>query len=821
MWAAAQWSSGFLQRDPIEGRPATQATEVALAFDDEALYVAARLHSTNPAGIRSLVTRRDVESASEQLIVSLDTYRDRRTAFSFGVTSAGVRLDYYHPADDRTQRDYSYDPVWEAATARDSSGWTAEMRIPFSQLRFDNTADLSWGINVARRVPALNEESFLVLVPKSETGWASRFAELTGLTRPPTTQRAELLPYVAASARLPSQRNPLNPFDDGRNIRQHTGVDLRLRLRSNVALEATLNPDFGEVEADPAEVNLGVFETTFPEKRPFFTEGRELLSGGGASYFYSRRIGAVPRLSASGTFVDQPTSTTILGAAKLTGRTRGGLAISALAAVTGEESARGFDTLTALMDEQIVQPRTTFAVARAQQQFGQWGSTGGAILTAVTRQVPEGGALGAAYPTRAITGGTDWNLRMKGGEYVLAFDAGFSRVTGDSSSILRLQRSSARYFQRPDAEHVEVDPGRRALSGYRARAAISKEAGRHWLWGMNAEAVSPGFELNDAGQLSTADDLSGTADLTYRENLPGGLFQNYSVNVSAFGNRSFDGVTKVAEVPSIFANATLNNFWSISAHYHWSPRTRSTTVTRGGPAMLMPDNEHVTFDLRGNPGDRVVWSLGVDQLTDEIGRRQEFHGGLAFRPAGRWQLSLSPSVTRARDQRQYVATLDGGPAATYGARYVFANIDRREVGVQLRANYSVTQDLSLELFVQPFVSIGAYHDLGEVVDPRQLELRLYGTDGTVLEKERSRYTITDGAARFTIADPDFTVRSLRGNAVMRWEWHRGSTLYVVWQQDRSARDAFAHERLAPTFEDLLHTPGEHRLAVKMSYWLSL
>ncbi len=823
VWAAARWSTGFVQRDPLEGRPATQATEVAVAFDDDALYIAARLHSTDPANIRSLVTRRDVESASEQLIVSLDTYRDRRTAFSFAVTSAGVRLDYYHPTDDRGQRDYSYDPVWEAATGRDSTGWTSEMRIPFSQLRFDTDAEPLWGINIARRVPASNEESFLVLVPKSETGWASRFAELTGLSRRPTTQRVEILPYVAASARLPSQRQPMNPFDDGRNIRQLTGADLRLRLRSNFALEATVNPDFGQVEADPAEVNLGVFETTFPEKRPFFTEGRQLLSGGGAQYFYSRRIGAAPRLSTSGSFVDQPANTTILGAAKLTGRTRRGLAISTLAAVTAEETARGFDTATTRTNEQIVQPRTTYAVVRAQQQFGRWGSTGGAILTAVSRNLPDDAALEAAFPTRAITGGTDWNLRMKGGEYVLAFDAGFSHVAGDSASILRLQRSSARYYQRPDAEHVDVKPGRRTLSGYRARTSFNKEAGRHWLWGVSAAAVSPGFELNDAGQLSTADDLATSLSLRYRENVPGRLFRDYSVQLLAFRNWNFEGVGKRGELPALFTEATFGNFWVVSAHYHYGPRARSTTLTRGGPAMTTPANEHVFIELRGNPGHRVVWDVGVNQHTDEIGaREQDIYGGLAYRPAGRWQLSVSPSITRTRNQRQYVTTrVDGGPATTYGSRYVFANIDRREAAVQLRTNYSFTPDLSLELYAQPFVSIGEYHDLAEVADPRRLALRIYGTDGTVIERKIYSYAVADGAAQFTIANPDFTVRSLRGNAVMRWEWRRGSTLYVVWQQDRSARDALARDALGSTFEDLLHTPGEHRLAVKMSYWLSL
>ncbi|MGQ0641132.1 MAG: DUF5916 domain-containing protein [Gemmatimonadaceae bacterium] len=820
VWTSATWSDGFRQRDPVEGAPATQLTRVALAYDDDALYVAARMWSTRPAEIRAQVTRRDVESTSEQIVVSLDTYHDGRTAYSFGVTAAGVRLDYYHATDDLVQRDYTYDPVWKAATAVDAEGWTAELRIPFSQLRFAAAAAPSWGINVIRKVPSLNEESHLALVPKNRSGWASHFAPLTGLTRRSARVGAELLPYIAADARVTSGRDPRNPFDDGTNLNRRVGVDLRLGLRSNLTLEATVNPDFGQVEADPAEVNLTVFETNLSERRAFFTEGRQLLAGGGAQYFYSRRIGAAPRQVVSGSFIDMPSSTAILGAAKLTGRLRQGLSIGALSAVTGEEHARSFDTLSTQLTSTLVQPRTLYGVLRAQQQFGQYGSTGGIVLTAVSRHLASDGSLSAGFARQAVTGGTDWTHRFRDGEYVATFDGGFSHVSGDSTAITRLQRSSARYFQRPDANHVELDPLRQSLTGYRASLGFNRTAGRHWLWGVGAAAVSPSFELNDAGRLSVADNVNGSLSLTYRENAPGRVLRSYAVNVVAFRSWNFDGIIKGGEVPAVFADVVFKNYMKLSGHFHNAPRAWSTTMTRGGPAMRAAANWHYTASLSGNPALRTSWLAGINLHANELGRELELYGSTAYRSEGRWQVRAEPTWTHVTGQRQWVAERGEGPPATYGRRYVFGALDRRELAMRLRLNYSITPELSAELYAEPFASAGRFTRFGELADPSQLVLREYGTDGTTISGSADGYVVTDRGQQVRIPNPDFTVRSLRSNAVLRWEWRSGSTLFFVWQQDRASRDAMARGDIVSAFGESLGLPGENRFAVKATYWLA-
>ncbi|HEX8245137.1 MAG TPA: DUF5916 domain-containing protein, partial [Longimicrobium sp.] len=312
-WEQAPVITGFRQKVPDEGAPASERTELRILYDDFALYIGARMYSAQPASIQAPVGRRDQGGEADELLVSLDTWLDRRTAWTFGVTAAGVRLDSYHPSDSEEAQDSSFDPVWEAKTRVDSAGWTAEMRIPFSQLRFNPGTSQRWGMNARRVIPARNEESYWVQIPRSVTAWASRFGDLAGLEGIPSTRRIELTPYVAAGLAVPSHPVPGNPFTDESERTLRGGADLKAGLGPNLTFQATVNPDFGQVELDPAEVNLTAFESFFPERRPFFVEGSQLLDGGGQAYFYSRRIGAAPRGPAAATFVDRPDYTAILG----------------------------------------------------------------------------------------------------------------------------------------------------------------------------------------------------------------------------------------------------------------------------------------------------------------------------------------------------------------------------------------------------------------------------------------------------------------------------------------------------------------------------
>ena len=821
VWRRAPFITQFVQREPEEGAPARERTEVAFAYDEDALYIGARLHSEDTAGVRALVTRRDREESSEQLIISLDTYRDRRTAYTFAVTAGGVRIDYYHAADFESRRDYTFDPVWEARTVVDSAGWTAEIRIPFTQLRFNAAPEQTWGVNVVRRIPARNEEAYWVLVKRNETGWSSRMGELVGIEGIRPSRRIEVQPYVATETRLAPISDPADPFAERRESALRAGGDLKMGLGPSLTLEATFNPDFGQVEADPAEVNLTAFETFFAERRPFFLEGTQIF--GGRGNFYSRRIGAPPPVTPPADYYDSPSNTTILGAAKLSGRLPSGLSVGGLAAVTDEEEARTFDATNGSFGRYTVAPRTAYAVATAQQEFGSNASTASLMFTGVERDIDAASPLAPLLAQRAYTGIADTRIRWKGGQYDMSAYAGFSYVEGDSLAILGLQRSSRRYYQRPDADHVEVDRSRTSLGGRLMGINHSKLSGKHWLWDVDYFQESPGLELNDVGRLGSGDDHGLTWNLRYRETQPGARFRSYEIGTYHATEWNFGGVRNFSVQGAYFAQ-TWKNFWNSVLEVAYEPRSLHDQLTRGGPLMQTNATVIAAASLSGSPASRTRWSGLLRYAQDEAdGWNAQLSGSLRMRPGARLEASLEPRLMRGVNPRQYVTTRgDGGPA-TFGGRYIFAAIDRSEVALRLRLNYALTPDLTLESYAEPFASSGDYDDFGELRAARSRELRFYGADGTTISApdENGNRVVTDGGNSFTISNRDFNVRSLRSNVVLRWEWRRGSTAYLVWQQNRFSFDP-AGDRVGPGgLFDAFDERGTHFLALKVAYWLPL
>ncbi|HXF48505.1 MAG TPA: DUF5916 domain-containing protein [Verrucomicrobiae bacterium] len=813
--------TGFIQKDPKEGQPASDSTKVWFAYDDEALFIGARMHCPDSLGIRSLVSRRDQTGNSERIIISLDTYLDRRTAYTFAVAASGTRADYYHATDDEYNRDYSFDPVWEAKTRIDSAGWTAEMRIPLSQLRFNAKDVHTWGFNINRWVPTRNEDDYYVYIPKKETGWSSRMARLNGITGIKPARRLEVIPYGASDATFTYGRDKKNPFDDGVNMKGRTGADIKMGLGPNLTLDATVNPDFGQVEADPARVNLSAFEIIFDEKRPFFVEGNQLLRGNGPAYYYSRRIGAPPRGSASGDYVDRPNTSTILGAGKLTGRLASGLSIGALAALTDEEFAESYDTAGVSYSKTLVAPRTGFGVLRLQQEFGPSASTAGLSLTGVGRDLSKSRELWQLLTHQAYAGGGDLNLRFKGGEYVLLGTFGFSHIKGDSNALQRVQTSSAHYFQRPDADHVEFKPGRTSLSGYQGFLRFSKNSGKHWLWETSIGAESPGFELNDAGRLNSADDIDFFGALKYRENQPGKYLQNYNLAFYAGRGWNFGGAHQYTFF-DFENNFTFKNFWGLFLGSEIYPRSFSDDVTRGGPMMKDPFGWNVAAQISSNFASNTNWYLYGMYDKNEIGHWYYYlESKLGVRTSGRWEFSVLPYYERGLTIRQYIATLGGGRPETFGNRYVFAYLDQSTLATQFRINYAFTPDLTLELYAEPFAASGKFYNFGELEAPKTTLPAQYGTNGTTITYDSSSrtYTVTDGTSSFTLDNPDFNILSFRSNVVLRWEWLRGSTMYFVWARNLSEFEAQGRHVRPSRLWDAFTTGGDVFVALKISYWI--
>jgi hypothetical protein len=838
IWASAPAISDFVLKEPVQGGEPGDRTEIRFAYDDHALYVGLRMFSRDPDAIPRDITRRDQYGNSEHVTVSLDPYLDRRTAVSFGITAGGVRRDYYHNQDseDFMARDFTFDPVWEARAQVDAEGWTAEMRIPFSQLRFTDKPVQVWGLNVNRWVPQHNEDSFWVMVPRDETGFASRFGTLEGLDGIRPARRLEAVPYLAGNANFTAEPATSDPFNDGSTGDLRIGGDVKMGLGPSLTLDATFNPDFGQVEADPATLNLTAFETIFPERRPFFTDGNPSLLGPVVNYYYSRRVGAAPRGSASADFVDSPDNTTILGAARLTGRLGSKLTIGAQAAVTQREFARTYDLQANQFGEVEVEPTATYGVLRLQQQFGESQSTIGLSLAGMNRYFSSGSPLESSLSNRSAAGGVDWLVRFQGGRYVLSGHAGFSYVGGDSTAIEAIQRSSAHYLQRPDFEAMRLDPSRTALWGVTGRIRADKNTG-NWRWGAEVRTESPGFEANDMGRVQNADDFDFEGDINYRETDPGPVFRRWNVGIFGRSNVTYDwerGDSRLA----VFATGQFANFWEFRTNLAVRPRSQDHNLTRGGPLMGQLALGGGEFSLNSNWADPTSWSLrGEFGWGEGDLALQSVGGSLQVRPATALAFSVGPSYSRVVDPQQYFTTLSGGYEATYGSRYIFAQVEQTVLSMQLRLNYTFNPDLTIELYAEPFSASGRFTNHGELPAPRAFDQRTYGTDGTTITKVSDQeYRVSDSrnGGTFSLPVADFNDFSFRSNFVLRWEWTRGSTFYLVWQQNRYTQcsffsvasecptDAIPGTPTRPGFMgSALSVPGDNFFAVKISYWLAL
>ncbi|MEZ5290048.1 MAG: DUF5916 domain-containing protein [Vicinamibacterales bacterium] len=819
VWRTATPLADLVQKEPTQGAPPTDGMEVRFAYDDRAFYVGARMFAKSAAAIQAPLGRRDVVDQAERILIGLDTFHDRRTAVVLGVTAAGVRLDRFHAADAEDSFDATYDLVWDAAATVDDTGWSAELWIPFAQLRFNPEQDLTWGLNVQRFRPSLNEEDTWVLIPRTVRAWASRFGELQGVSSVPRARRVELLPYVAgASTIYPS--SPGDPFRQGLNPAARVGADVKMGLGPNLTLEATINPDFGQVEADPAEVNLTAFETRFPERRPFFLEGAPLFNIGHPNFYYSRRIGARPVGPATGDFVNYPANTTILGAAKLTGRLPSRTSVAFLSAVTAEESAEVATAGDPAAREVTVAPHTFYGIGRVLQEFGRQGSTAGVLASAVHRDFGDGDPLADLQARDALALAGSTVLRFNGGQYEFRTSGGGSLVSGTAAAIERVQRSSSHFAQRPDRTYSPLDPTRTSLGGWSLQVAFDRLSGRHWLWGANSKLDSENFETNDLAILNGADGWLSNANIQFRETTPGRVLRAYAIRTDAQADTTLRRLVQAG-----FVRATLNltwaNFWTTSIAVRRDLPQTNVALTRGGPLMGRGPGATAVISLGNRAGSQTRWTATSTLSRNDDGLRLRRVSTLvSVRPGPRWQLSAEPFYETLTEPQQYVSTLAGGRPETYGSRYVFAFIDRSTVSTEFRLGLTVKPDMNLDVYAEPFAASGRYYDYGELLAARSRDRLRYGTSGTTLtvNADGSRTIAADGTA-FTLRNRDFNTLSFRSNVVLRWEWRPGSTLYVVWQQDRSGTQTRSDAiGLGDMFRSARAT-GTNFFVVKTTFWL--
>ncbi len=827
----------LVQNEPDNGCPPRQRTEFWVAYDDAAIYLAARLQDSAPDSIGARLGRRDTWPASDWLYLNLDTFNDDRNAYSFSVNPAGVLGDSKLYNDGWS--DSSWDGVWDAATRIGDDGWYVEIRIPFSQLKFPANEVQVWGINVSRRILRDNGRDDLFNKPRTASGYGKRFPDLVGIHGIRPGARAELRPYVSGKADFRNV-DPGDPFRDDPDLSANAGLDLKTALSNNLTLNAAVNPDFGQVEVDPAVVNLGDAETYYEERRPFFVEdatifrfGQEGLSSNwnfnwmDPLLFYSRRVGRAPQLGIEGDpdFVDRPDHSTILGAAKVSGKI-GNTSVGALTAFTARERAQ-----LATGDQrrdQVVEPFTNYSVIRAKTARPD-GSRGLGLMATGTMRDLDDPVSQSALDRRSFSAGIDgWTELDEEGMWALKGYLAGSRITGSTEAIADLQKSPLRYYQRPDADHVRYDPTRTSLQGWAGRLGVNKQSGR-WQFNSSAGYSSPGFEINDLGFQFRTDVINTSIVGGYTWPEPHGLFRSQSVHWGSYKSWDTGGKPSTYGTGLFYWNE-LANYWTVDAQVFYNPERNNLWATRGGPVLRVP--EYREFSLTVGTDQRRSWRVaaGASGSRDDGGTEQASGNlSLEWHPLAALGLQVSPRYSWTQDESQYYDTVDD-PAmtATYGARYVFADLEYREFSLETRFDWTFTPKLTLQAYVQPLFAVGRYSDLKELARPSTYAFNRYGVDnGSSLAYDAAadEYVVTpDGADpgnTFRLDNRDFNFKSLKVNMVLRWEYAAGSTLYLVWTQDRIDNHHPGHFDLGRDVRSLLDAPGEHILMVKVSQYFSL
>ncbi|MGH9330690.1 MAG: DUF5916 domain-containing protein [Vicinamibacterales bacterium] len=795
VWDRAPKIEGFLQREPKEGAAPTYPTEARVAYDAANIYVAVTAHDPEPAKIVGHLTRRDSGSPSDWIRVLIDSYFDKRTAYEFSVNPAGVKQDKYY-FNDGNGEDQSWDAVWDVVVSRDAAGWRAEFRIPLSQLRFPAADRPTFGLAFAREIGRLNETSTWPLIAKSTSGIVSQFGELRGLQLARSPKRLELAPYTVADVKTEPDTD--NPLVKSPNPGAEVGLDMKYAITPALTLTATVNPDFGQVEADPAVVNLSAFETFFNERRPFFVEGSGMFAFDMEGLFYSRRIGRRPQLdpeTPDEAFVASPANTTIFGATKVTGRA-GGFSLGILNALTAEEEAQ--IAIGPLRSTAPIEPFASYTVGRARKEFKNQSNVG-FMMTATNRNLGDDLSPMRLLANAAYTGGVDWDWRLRKNRYSVTGHLVGSTIRGTPAAIARLQENNVHSYQRPDADHVEFDPTRTTLTGQAGGLNLSKISGERIRFTTFVNFKSPGFDSNDLGFMRRADEIFQVNWIQWRHDKPGKYIRSFRFNINQWGAWNFDG-DRLYRGGNVNAHWTFKNNWGTGGGINRETRGFDDRATRGGPGAVRDGNWNFWGYVDTDNRKPISLNVFTGGGTSEFGPHFfDFDPSITFRPTSALSVSGGIRVGISDRDAQWVENVDGDDGR---AHYVFARLDQQTVALTTRVNYTMTPNLSLQVYAEPFVSAGEYTDYKELVNGRAKDWR-------------------DRYAPYAYAgDADFNYRSFRTTNVLRWEYKPGSALFVVWQQGREESQSYGDLRLSRDFGGMFGIPASNVFLVKLSYWLN-
>jgi len=828
-WAQVEWTGDFTQKDPYEFANPTQNTTFKIIYDDNNVYVAIMVNYNDLSLIERRLGRRD-SFQGDWVAIAFDSYNDGLTGFSFGVSAAGVKNDLIVTND--VNSDDTWDPVWYVKVGSMDSGWVAEMKIPLNQLRFSNTDnELVWGLEVMRQL--FHNDEFMVwqMVPNESSSWVGMWGILEGISNIRPRKEIELVPYLMGGLKK-NERVEGDPFQTGTAWEYNAGLDGKIAVTNDLTLNFTINPDFGQVEADPSEVNLTAFESYFEEKRPFFIEGSNIFNfsisnGNGPTgmdkIFYSRRIGRQPRHwpeTADGESMEVPEFTRILGAFKLSGKTRNGWSIGVIESVTNQEFAQ-IDSLGSRRKE-LVEPVTNYFNARVQKDFNKGNTTIGGIFTATNRFINDS-ALNF-LPSAAYTGGIDFAQYWQDKNYRIRANAIASTVQGTPESILDLQTAPQRYYQRPDVGHHRLDSTLRILSGWGASVEGSKIGGGHWRFGERVTAISPGLELNDQGFVRRADFITQATWLGYEIWEPFGSFRSLSIGIEEWAGWDFSG-RFLYWGASAYGSARFKNYWSVNTGINYSGYDVDRPALRGGPALIAPGNWSAWLGVSSDDRKKLVFEPEL-----EGGYRSQGYGGwydaglsVSYQITNALQVSLEPGYHFGDQYAMYVETI----RINNRDQYLVASMKQHIASADFRIDYSITPDLTIQYWGQPFVFSGDYHQFKKVIDAGNYDVKnqfhIYSPDQIEYNSQTDAYSVSekgDGTIDFSFENPDFSFFEFRSNFVVRWEYIPGSTAYLVWSQGRTGDTPNGDFTLNDHMNNLIDINPTNVFLIKLSFRIS-
>lgn len=823
-WSEINWAGDFVQFEPYEDTVPSQKTSFAILYDDNNLYVAIKAYDTEPDKINKRLSRRDEEDGDWVGIV-IDSYEDKLTGFGFSVTAAGSKMDVIFTNDN--SEDDSWDPIWFVKTSVDAEGWNAEMRIPLSQLRFTRKNTYEWGVDVARFVFRNNETSLWKPLHKSSNKFVSDFGTLEGIANISPRKDIELVPFTLGKLTY-SEKEEENPFATGTDRMFSAGLDGKISLTNDLTLNMTVNPDFGQVEADPSEVNLSAFESFFPEKRPFFIEGRNIFNfrmtsgdgdGSSTGMFYSRRIGRSPHFepeTGDNEYARIPDNASILGAFKISGKTRKGTSIGLLESFTQRESADIDKNGT--RSKYPVEPFTNYLVARVEQDIDKGNTVAGGLFTATNRDINHENFI--TLPASAYTGGVNLTRYWDSKNYFFTVRGIFSSLHGSKEAITELQTAATHNFQRPDASHLKVDSTRTSLAGHGGTVEFGKFGGGHLRMLTWITWSSPGLDFNDLGFMQQADNIQQVFWAGYNEWRPKNFYNSFQFGGDIYTVWNFEGKNLYKGL-EMNGNMQFKNNYSVFTGFNLQGNSQSPNELRGGPILKSPGSFLYRIGLETDERKKLQMEIFLMNRWSKYDNSEIalVQYSLTYKPVNAVSISLSPEYFVSKEMLQYVTTIEEDA----GDRYIMSRLDSRQFGVSARVNVGITPDMSVQYYGQPFYFAGNYSEFKTITDPGAADYydRFHTYQPSEIQSDESseNYLVdVDGnGTDFSFENPDFHFLQYRSNLVFRWEYKPGSTLYFVWSQGRTTDGSDGRFMFNDYTHELLDSSPQNDFLVKVSY----